>query len=212
MKRIFIFSGLGTDERVFRHLEFPGHETTYIKWERPLQGETLSEYSKPLISQIDESSPILIGLSFGGLIATEVSKLIDPEKLILIASATTRKEIPFYYRIAGKLNIHKLLPTRFLKHQTFVSNWLFGLQTKEDKKLLGEILNDTDSNFLKWAINSMLKWSNQTRGKNLIHIHGTKDRILPYRFVKADFTIKNGGHFMTVNKSEELNAILKSLL
>jgi hypothetical protein len=32
--------------------------------------------------------------------AVEVSKQIDAEKVILIASAKTKKEIPFYYRFS----------------------------------------------------------------------------------------------------------------
>ena len=212
MKRIFIFSGLGTDERVFKYLKFPGCDVSFIKWIVPLQSETLPEYAKRLLQQIDSAKPILIGLSFGGIVAIEVSKLIETEKLILIASAKTRKEVPFYYRIAGKLNLHKLIPACILKHQNFASNWLFGLQTVEDKQLLGEILNDTNPNFLKWAINAIVKWENQTQVKNVIHIHGTSDRILPYRFIKADCTIQNGGHFMSVNKSSEINSILKTLL
>src|SRR5436190_18262313 len=124
MKQIFIFSGLGADERVFKYLEFPGCKTTFIKWAVPIENETLQEYAKRLTEQITLEKPVLIGLSFGGIVATEVSKLIDTEKLILIASAKTFKEIPFYFRIAGKLNLHKLLPANSLKQQSVVSNWL----------------------------------------------------------------------------------------
>ena len=212
MKRIFILSGLGTDDRVFKHLEFPGCEATYIKWVIPSEKETLPEYAKRLTQQINIDTPILIGLSFGGMVATEISKLITTEKLILIASAKTFKEIPFYFRIAGKLNLHKLLPANFFKRQSFISNWLFGLKTLSDKKLLSEILFDTDPKFLKWSINEIVKWKNAIKSPNVKHIHGTADRILPYRFVQADYSIKNGGHFMTVNKSAEINSILKNLL
>ncbi|MGA9650547.1 hypothetical protein [Pedobacter sp.] len=37
----------------------------------------------------------------------------------------------------------------------------------------------------------------------------TSDRILPLKFVKCNLTIKNGGHLMTLNKSDELNNILR---
>ena len=212
MKQIFIFSGLGTDERVFKHLEFPGFEKTYIKWITALEKETLEEYAKRLIPQIHSNTPILVGLSFGGIVATEISKFIATEKLILIASVKTFKEIPFFFRIAGKLNLHKLLPGKFLRHRNFISDWLFGVETASDKKLLSEILLDTDAMFLKWAINEIVKWKNATKNPNVVHIHGTADRIFPYRLIHADFTIKNGSHFMTVNKSAEINSILKTLL
>ncbi len=99
-----------------------------------------------------------------------------------------------------------------MKKPGVVSNWFFGVQTKEEKKLLSDIMSDTDPKFLKWAINQIVNWRNLTLAENVKHIHGTSDRILPYCFVHADFPLHNGGHFMTVNKSEELNKLLKALL
>ncbi len=212
MKRIYVFSGLGADERVFKYLDFQDYDPVFIRWLQPTLNETIEHYSERLLEQITTEKPILIGLSFGGLIATEVSKLIDTEKLVLIASAKTKKEIPFYYRWSGLLNLHKFLPSRLLKHPGFIANWFFGAKTSEDKRMLADILRDTDELFLKWAIDQLVKWSNKELPKNIQHIHGTNDRILPFRFVKADFSIKDGGHFMTVNKYLEVNQILRSLL
>lgn len=58
------------------------------------------------------------------------------------------------------------------------------------EKLLKNILKDTDSEFLSWAINEIVNWKNKIYPKNYIHIHGNKDHILPLRNVKADFVIK----------------------
>lgn len=46
----------------------------------------------------------------------------------------------------------------------------------------------------------------------MIHIHGDSDRILPIRFITADFIVKNGGHFMTVNKAQEITKLLRGHL
>ncbi len=212
MKSIYIFSGLGADERVFKYLDFSNFDTTFIRWTQPIDNESIEHYAKRLTEQITTIRPILIGLSFGGIIATEVAKLIDTEKIILIASAKTRKEIPFYYRFAGRLKLHKLLPIKLLKRPNIFSYWFFGTQNKQDKKMLAEIFHDTDTKFLKWAIAKIVSWTNQTRHQNLKHIHGTSDRILPIRFINCDLKVIGGGHFMTVNKSDELNTKLKSLL
>ena len=74
------------------------------------------------------------------------------------------------------------------------------------------ILQDTDPVFLKWAIDKVARWENTILLKNIVHIHGTNDKILPYRFVKCDLTVQDGGHFMTLNKAEELTSILRKLL
>lgn len=208
-KELYIFSGLGADERVFQLLDFSGFSTTFVKWIVPQDKETIEQYATRLLDQITTTKPTLIGLSFGGLIAVEVAKQIDTEKVILIASAKTKNEIPFYYRFAGQLKIHRLLPTRLLKSSNFVTNWFFGTSSTFDKQLLKQILMDTDPTFLKWAIDKVARWTNQTQTKNLFHIHGTSDRILPLSFLKCNYTIKNGGHLMTLNKADELNQILR---
>jgi pimeloyl-ACP methyl ester carboxylesterase len=211
-KELYIFSGLGADESVFQRLEFSDFSITFIKWIVPQDRETIENYATRLLDQITTSKPTLIGLSFGGMIAVEVAKQIETEKVILIASAKTRNEIPFYYRFAGQLGLHKLLPTRLLKRSNFITNWFFGANSTFDKQLLKQILIDTDPIFLKWAIDKIARWKNQTHSQNIFHIHGASDKILPLSFVNCNSIIKNGGHLMTLNKSDELNQILNSEL
>lgn len=211
-KELYIFSGLGADERVFQQLDFSGFSETFIKWIVPQDKETIENYATRLIEQITTAKPILIGLSFGGIMAIEVAKQIDTEKIILIASSKTKKEIPFYFRLAGLIRFHKLLPVKLLKNSNFITNWFFGTNSTLDKQLLKQILIDTDPIFLNWAIDKIVRWTNNTTTKNTFHIHGTKDRILPLSFVDCNVTIKNGGHLMTLNKSEELTNILRQQL
>ncbi|HCS20431.1 MAG TPA: alpha/beta hydrolase, partial [Bacteroidetes bacterium] len=139
-------------------------------------------------------------------------KLIETEQILLISSAKTKEEIPFYYRIAGKMGFHKILPARLLKNSNFVSNWFFGAASAFDKQLLKQILLETDPDFLKWAIDKVVCWDNRSLPKNVIHIHGSRDRILPARFVKWDEIIQDGGHFMVFNRSDEVNALLRRYL
>ncbi len=212
MENLFVFSGLGADKRVFNYLDFSKHNTTFINWVHPTHNESIENYAKRLTKQITSEKPILIGLSFGGIIAVEVGKIIESKKIILIASAKSKNEIPFYYRLAGFLKLHKLIPTKLMKKANFMSFWFFGINSKENKNLLAEILKDTDETFLKWAIDKIVNWKNTHIHKNLKHIHGTADRILPIKFVKSDVKIANGGHFMTIDKFEELNIVLENLI
>lgn len=144
--------------------------------------------------------------------AVEVAKQIRTEKVILIASAKTKKEIPFYYRLAGKIYLHRLLPAKVLKWPNALADWFFGVTAVEDKLILAQILNDTDPDFLKWAIDKVARWKNTTKLSNLKHIHGTADRVLPFRFVNCDVVIDKGGHLMTLNKAAELSRKIKAIL
>jgi len=212
IKHIYLFTGLGANEKVFHRLDLSGYNITFIQWPTPGKNESIENYATRLISQIKTKRPTLIGLSFGGLMAIEVAKQIDTEKVIVIASAKTKNEIPFYYRYAGKLGINRLLPARVFKRSGFIKNWSFGTTSPSDKELLGQILLVTEPVFLKWAIDKVLHWNNSTLLNNVTHIHGTRDRILPYRFVKSDLTIQNGGHLMTLNNAEELSRMLREII
>jgi pimeloyl-ACP methyl ester carboxylesterase len=193
-------------------MNFSPYNATFIDWITPAKTDSLESYARKLIPQIKHEKPIVIGLSFGGIMATEMAKIIAVEKIILIASAKTKTEIPYYFRLAGKLKLHRLLPVKLMKMPNFFSFWFFGTENKNDKKILREILKDTDENFLQWAIDKIVHWENKTEHQNLVHIHGDADRILPLKFVNCDIKIKNGGHFMTLNKSEALMEIVKSEL
>lgn len=209
MNRIYIFSGLGVDKRVFDNIDFGDLDIEFIDWIDPLVKESLGNYAIRISQKITAKNPTIIGLSFGGMIAVEISKILQTKKIVLIASAKTKDELPKIYHIAGKLKLNRFIPNSFLKKQNLFTNWFFGLQSKSEKELLKKILKDTDPNFLSWAINEILNWKNEEQPNNCIHIHGSKDRIIPIQNVKADFVIENGGHFMTVNKSNEIERIIR---
>ncbi len=212
MQHVYIFSGLGADERAFQNLDFTGYPVTHMKWIEPAPGMAAHTYASRLLHQITAPNPILIGLSFGGLIAIEVAKQIRTEKVIIISSIKKRKEIPYYFKMAGSLHLHRLMPIYLMKRSNGLTNWLFGVTATAHKKLLQAILADTNPVFLRWAIDILINWNYTTTLPNLVHIHGTADRILPYTFVNCDHTIQGGGHFMVLDKAEEVMTMLHPLL
>lgn len=211
-KDIYILSGLGADERVFKNLDLSNYNVCFVKWVIPERNESIENYAARLVQQITVNKPILIGLSFGGVMAIEISKLIDFEKVVIISSVKSKKEVPYYYRLAGRIGIHKLLPKGALIHTNFITNWMFGVSSTADKSLLRQIFNDTNSDFLYWAIDKILSWKNEIQIPNLFHIHGTSDRILPAGFIKSKIEIENGGHLMLLNKSVELENVLHEII
>ena len=212
MKHLYIISGLGADERVFHKVDFTGYRVAFISWIKPAPKESLKQYASRLSKQIIESRPIIIGISFGGMLAVEIAQLLPVEKVILLATAKTRSELPFYYRLAGRLKLHTLLPASVLKQPNFLSYWLFGVACEEDRKLLAVILKETDSAFLKWAMDAIIKWQNNLIPAASIHIHGDADHVLPIRFVNPDIRIDGGGHLITLTKAAQLSAALREML
>lgn len=66
MKSVYIFSGLGTDERVFKNIDLAGFNKVFIKWDTPQKDESIENYSRRLSRQITLHRPVFIGLSYGG--------------------------------------------------------------------------------------------------------------------------------------------------
>ncbi len=207
-QKIYLFSGLGADKRVFKHLKFNDFEPVFIDWISPEENESIEHYATRISRQIENENPVILGISFGGIIAIEISKQFKTRKLILLATAKTRDELPKFYLALGKLGALKILPTRLLKKSNCITNYFFGAKTEEDRKTLKEILDDTDPKFLKWALHKILHWKNMELPKNFVHIHGTEDKIIPIKKNRSDIEIKNGGHFMTLNQFDELNRVI----
>lgn len=212
MSKIYIFSGLGVDHRVFDHLDFGDLDITHVKWIKPEFKESLTSYAKRIAEKIVAPDPVLIGLSFGGMLSIEISKLIPVEKVILIASAKTKNELPRGFLMKCLIKLRRFIPQHGFTRPNRIAYWFFGVKAKEEKQLLRDILKDTDPAFFSWAINGIVNWQNVTLPANCIHIHGDRDRIIPIKNVKADYVIEGGGHFMTVNKAKEIEDIIKSII
>lgn len=213
LKDIYCVSGLGADERVFQKLKFQGYQPVHIKWVEPESGESIADYTRRLTTQIKAEKPILIGLSFGGIIAVEMSKHIDTEKVILISSTKNKQEVPFYFQIFRWLPIYLLLPARFMLWVgQLVASWFFSLETIDDRKLLKAILFDTNARFVKWAVHQVVIWKNELIPENVYHIHGESDRIFPFQYVREDFSVVRGGHFMIMNQAEYISNIIQKIV
>ena len=207
---LYLLSGLGADKRVFDFLDLHGFKLIHIDWIKPLEDEKIESYAHRLLLQIKTSRPTMIGVSFGGIIAIEIAKQIEINKLILISSVKTKADIPFRYRLAGNLWMNKLIPAPLYRKANFVVYWLFGIRKKTEKELLKTIMDDADNDFVDWATNEIVTWENEKQVPNMVTIHGTADRIFPFK--EADHKVEHGGHLMVVSKADEVSRILRSIL
>ncbi len=212
MKRVYFISGLGADKRVFSFLDLSFCEPVYVDWIKPVKKESLEGYALRLREEIPETNPTIVGISFGGMLATEMAKADPNVKAILISSNKTAKEFPGYLRIGRYFPFYKWMPSKMMKNSAYLIKWVFGRNGKEQKKVFLEIIRDTDTEFVKWAIDAILHWKNKEVPGNIIHMHGTADRLLPHRFVKADYIIRGGNHVMPMDSHEEVSALLKKLV
>jgi pimeloyl-ACP methyl ester carboxylesterase len=170
----------------------------------------LRAMQKESVPKSQSISPILIGISFGGILATEIAKQLEYTKVILISSAATKYDIPLLFRMAGLLRIHKLIPTGLWMGVNEITYWFFGITNEVEKKLLKQIIQSTDRTFFVWAIDKIVLWKNTTKIRNSVTLHGDTDRILPSK--QADYMITGGGHLMIISKAAQVSEILRPIL
>jgi len=211
MKKVYFISGLGADKRAFSFLDLSFCDPVFIDWIKPLEKESLKNYASRLRKQIPEEHPTVVGVSFGGMLATEMAKEDKLMTVIIIASNKSSAEFPGYLRIGKYLPVYKWLPEKLIKNKNLL-NWILGVKQDEQRKLISAIIADTDPFFLKWAIYAILHWKETSIPKNVKHIHGTADKLLPFRYVKADYEITGGTHLMSISKGSEISSLLKQLI
>lgn len=210
-KDIYCISGLGADGRLFANLKLPSsYKLKVLSWISARENESIESYAGRMASVIRDESPVLLGVSFGGMIAVEIAKLIPTSQVILISSIKTRFEKPFYFRIGAFLNLNKIISLRPAKFLEPFENYNLGVKTADDRKLAHEYHRNFDVKFGSWAVDRILHWRNEIIPSNIFHIHGSADRILPVRYVKPDVVIRGGGHLMVFNRAGEISELVVS--
>ena len=212
MQTVYFISGLGADKRAFSLLDLSFCEPVFVDWLAPLKDETLSSYASRIRLQIPDVRPIIIGLSFGGMLTAEMASQ-DPTVIgILISSCKSKNEIPFYLKAGKFIRLYKWLPAKFIQGNSTVAMWLFGIKGQKHKEIFRSMAAAADTDFNRWAISAILHWSIQTVPSKVIHIHGTADRILPLKFAKPDYVIKGGTHVLPMSHPDELSRLLKNIV
>ena len=211
MTTVYFLSGLGSDKRIFKNLKLHDCNIKYLKWLEPEQSDSITDYALKLSKQIDsEADIILAGLSFGGIMVQELAKIVTVKKIILISSVQSSTQFPFYLKLLRATHIHRILPFSSAKFITPLFYRSMGAVTSVEKTLVKDFLRTMSHNLLKWSVKQIVEWESSVKLNNLIHIHGSDDKVFPLKSLNPDYIIKNGTHFMCYNKADEISEIIQT--
>jgi esterase/lipase len=211
---IYLFPGQGSDKRLFDSLELSSSYTIqHIDYFTPEKRTSLKEYAVELSKQIDTTeSYILIGVSLGGMICSELSELLNPARVIIISSAKNRSELPFRYKFQKVIPIYTIFPSRVLKGGARLLQPIVEPDRKKNKDTLKIMLKEKDPKYMKRTIEMIIKWERLESTKTIIHIHGDADHTLPIRKVKCDYVVQKGSHMMTLTRPKKISELINSVL
>ncbi|TDD97300.1 alpha/beta hydrolase family protein [Flavobacterium cellulosilyticum] len=211
---VYFMPGLAASAAIFERIVLPENlfEMLLLEWEIPLEKESLAAYAKRMTKKITHPNPVLIGVSFGGILVQEMAAFIDTRKVIIISSVKSNLEFPMRMKLAKSTKAYKLIPTALLANLEGLAQFSFGTKINTRLKLYEKFLCVRDKNYLDWAVEQVVLWERTVEDKKVIHIHGDEDDVFPIKNIHNCVVVKGGTHIMVLNKYKWLNENLPKII
>jgi len=211
---VYFMPGLAASIAIFERIKLPEaeFEMFFLEWQIPNEKETLQEYAKRMTQMIVHENPVLIGVSFGGILVQEMARFITVRKIIIISSVKSNLEFPKRMALAKKTKAYKLIPIGLVQNIESLAKFSFGKKVNERLKLYEKFLSVRDKRYLDWAIEQVILWDRSVVNLNVIHIHGDADDVFPIKYIQNSIVVTGGTHVMILNKYRWLNANLPRII
>jgi len=211
---VYMMPGMAANPSIFEYIVLDSDifEIHWMHWIIPQKQEKLSDYARRILTQIEHETPVLIGVSFGGVLVQEISKLIAYKKLIIVSSVKQTSEIPKHMQFAKDTGIYKYLPFGLLNYMDEIEKLPLGNFVRKRIKLYKQFLSVNDKYYLDWAVKQMVCWEQDNPISNIVHIHGDKDKVFPIKNIKDCVVVPDGTHIMIINRFRWFNEHLPELI
>jgi hypothetical protein len=212
---IYFVPGLAANSKIFEHIQLDNskYECHFLEWKIPVsKDESIETYAQRMCNEITHKNPVLIGVSFGGVMVQEMSKQIAYKKVIIISSVKTNLEFPKRLKFALLSKAYKLFPAKFIENlDSYVAYFLGDYQPKkiEAYKKYMSVRNAT---YLHWAIYTVLHWKQVEIFPSISHIHGTNDSVFPSKHIRNFIPIDGGTHAMVLTKAKKISSEIDKIL
>jgi pimeloyl-ACP methyl ester carboxylesterase len=210
----YFVPGLAASKEIFKNIRLPEDqfEIHILEWLIPEKDESISAYAQRMAAHVKHPNPVLLGVSFGGVVAQEMSAFLNLKKLIIVSSVKTRNELPKRLKAIRKTGIYKLVPTGWALSVKDLTKFAIGPRSRKRLKLYQEYLWMRDKVYLDWAIKQMVCWDREKPLTDIIHIHGDADIVFPIKNIEATHVIPQGTHIMILNKGSKVSKLLENIL
>ncbi len=214
--RVFCIPGLGLSSQFLENLKLEYGIVTCLDWIEPNAWESIPDYAGRMSEPLNdvEGDVVLIGHSFGGIIAQEIAILRPVKQLILISTMLNPQEAPHRLKLLGKHRLHRLISKELI-----LSTFPFWARTHsyrspELRALFRKSVQRLSSHYFRWSLYQIATWPG-TWGSDahIIRLHGTRD--VTFRSKKIDHVdhwIVKGDHNMIYLKGEEVSKIINQYL
>jgi hypothetical protein len=212
---IYLVPGLAAGPEIFENLKFSEDkfEVHFLEWKIPLAiEEPITEYAMRMCEDVKAAKPVLIGVSFGGIMVQEMSKFLDTKKVILISSVKHHNELPKRFQMMQFTKAYKLFPAKIVANLEEYERYFFGKSLKKRVHVYKKYLSVRNQLYLNWSVKTIVEWKQKSETKNSVHIHGTKDQVFPIKNIENCIKIEGGSHVMIITKAKKLSKIIETIL
>ena len=211
---VYFMPGLAASSLIFERITLPQElfEVYLLDWELPIGEESLTDYARRMAQKITAPNPVLIGVSFGGILVQEMAVFLNPQKVIIISSVKSNLEFPRRMKIAKTTKAYKLIPTSIFSNMEKLSAFSFGKSIAQRLKLYERYLSVRNVKYLDWAIERIVLWDRTQVDKSVVHIHGDADEVFPMQYISDCIVVKGGTHIMILSKYKWLNENLPAII
>ncbi len=211
---VYFMPGMAANPSIFKNIVLPSEkfEQHLLEWFVPRRGMSLSEYAEEMIKKIDHENPVLVGVSFGGLLVQEMARFLKVRKVVVVSSVKHESELPKRMLFAKYTKVHKLLPTGLVNNVELLAKYAFGETVNKRLELYEEYLSIRDKYYIDWSIDQIVNWRQTYCPDSLVHIHGEKDAVFPISNIPNCIPVKNGTHTMIIHRAKWFNERLPTII
>lgn len=219
-EHIYLMPGLAANSVIFENLKLNNkkYKLHRLDWIKPRKNEEFLSFCKRISKKIEHKHPILLGVSFGGIIMQEIDSFIEAKKVIIVSSVKSENEFPKVFKIARDYKLMNYLESNNVLPFGMFDNFIkLSIKLKANKLYKGidraeRYLTERDQEYLEWAVKNLLNWTQKQIRHDLIHIHGDNDKVFPIENIKECIIIKGGGHEMIINRAKWFNKNLIKII
>ncbi|MEM0926318.1 MAG: alpha/beta hydrolase [Planctomycetota bacterium] len=222
--------GLGADaDLVYPQIEHFGERLwvctgltpQQLKGQVPSMGWAAQHSAKIISTQLSPDRPyVLGGMSFGGSLAMEMARLLEPKPsaIVLISCNRTADTIPTSFRINRLFG--SMLPHSMIRYSLSALSRFFSKRESldaEDRERLFAMANRAEIPSLLWGAAAVAKWKfddsdAEQLGIPIHQIHGQFDWVIPRHEPHLSEEISGGRHLITWTHPERINHFIEQVL
>jgi pimeloyl-ACP methyl ester carboxylesterase len=198
MAEWYLLPGMGASAAMYnalkRNVPF---DINYISWPIYSGEKTYADIALRIIQENNISNGDIIGgSSLGGMVALEMTKMIEPRAIVLLGSALHPKEVQKLLTLLSPFA--EITPIDFLR-----------MVLGKFSPLVNSVFSQTDTEFIRAMSLYLPLWSGYSGPTDAIYrLHGRKDHIIPCPTKECEI-VEEAGHLLPITHAKETSAFLQ---